>query len=187
MFLGLTIGLLSIIGFFIYNGLIGKKNEVQNAMGGLDSQLKKRYDLIPNLVSSVKQYMQHEAKTLEKIVELRNMSLNKSLSHEEKQDLNSKISTSLSGIMVQMENYPELKSNTNFIHLQTALTDAEDGIAASRRFYNSAVTDYNNALEMFPSNIVARMMKLEKKEVFNIPEAERKNISVQNLFEGKAS
>jgi LemA protein len=187
MFLALTIVSLCLIGFFIYNGLIGKKNSVENAMGGLDAELKKRYDPIPNLVATVKQYMQHEASTLEKIVELRGKALDQNLSQAEKQDVNAKISQSLSGIMVQMENYPQLKSNTNFLQLQSTLSDVENNISASRRFFNATVTEYNNALEMFPSNLVAHFMKLQRKEVFNIPEIERQNVSVKNLFEGKAS
>lgn len=179
MFLALAVCLILVVGFLLYNSVIGKKNEVDNAMGGLDAQLKQRYDLVPNLVSCVKTYMQHEASTLEKIVELRQ--------GKDKQELNRELSSSLSGIMVRAEQYPELKANQNFQELQRSLLNIEENIAASRRFFNAAVTDYNNALEMFPSNIVARMMNLQKKEVFNIPEMERKNVNVQSLFDGKAS
>lgn len=179
--------IVSLIPFFIYNGLIGKKNEVSNALGGLDAQLKQRYDLIPNLVSSVKQYMKHESKTLEKIVELRTQCLKLDIPLEEKQELNKEISKSISGLLVQVENYPELKANHSFIKLQDTLLSVEESIAAARRFYNSAVTDYNNALEMFPSNVLAKWMKLQRKEVFTIPETERANVNVENLFEEKAS
>ena len=173
--------------FFFYNSVIGKKNEVDNALGGLDAQLKQRYDLIPNLVSSVKTYMQHEAGTLEKIVELRSQVIKKNISMEDKQDVNKEISKALSGIMVQVEQYPDLKSSANFQELQKTLYEIEQNISASRRFYNAAVTDYNNAIEMFPTNIITAFMRLKKKEVFNIPEAERKNVNVQNLFDGKVS
>ncbi len=173
--------------FFFYNSVIGKKNEVDNAQGGLDAQLKQRYDLIPNLVSSVKTYMQHEAGTLEKIVELRSQVMKKNISMEDKQELNKEISKSLSGIMVQVEQYPDLKSSANFQELQRTLYEIEQNIAASRRFYNAAVTDFNNAIEMFPTNIISGFMRLKRKEVFNIPETERKNVNVQNLFDGKVS
>lgn len=179
MFLALAVCLILVVGFLLYNSVVGKKNEVDNALGGLDAQLKQRYDLVPNLVSCVKTYMQHEASTLEKIVELRQ--------GKDKQEVNRELSHSLSGIMVRAEQYPDLKASANFQELQKSLISIEENIAASRRFFNAAVTDYNNALEMFPSNIIASMMKLKKKDVFNIPEMERKNPSVQNLFDGKAS
>lgn len=187
MFLALAVGLVFIIAFFLYNSLIGKKNEVENAMGGLDAQLKQRYDLIPNLVAAVKQYMQHESGVLEKIVELRSQVMKKNVRLEDKQELNAEISKSLAGIMVQVEQYPDLKANTNFQELQKTLYEVEQNIAASRRFYNAAVTEFNNGVEMFPTNFLAKMMGLKRKDVFNIPEVERKNVSVQNLFDGKAS
>lgn len=187
MFIAIAVGLMYLSGLFIYNSLIGKKNEVENAMGGLDAQLKQRYDLIPNLVSSVKNYMQHEASVLEKIVELRAQGLKKNIRPGEKEELNKEISKSLNGLMVQVEQYPELKASANFQELQRTLFSVEENIAASRRFFNAAVTDYNNAIEMFPSNVVARLMSLKRREVFNIPDYERKSVSVQNLFDGKAS
>jgi LemA protein len=176
-----------VVCFMLYNSVIGKKNEVENAMGGLDAQLKQRYDLIPNLVSSVKTYMQHEAGTLEKIVQLRSQVSKKNISMEEKQEMNKEISKALSGIMVQVEQYPDLKSSANFQELQKTLYEVEQNIAASRRFYNAAVTDFNNALEMFPTNIIGGIMRLKRKEIFNIPETERKNVNIQNLFDGKVS
>jgi LemA protein len=187
MIIAIAVGVGLVVCFLLYNSVIGRKNQVENAQGGLDAQLKQRYDLIPNLVSTVKQYMQHEASTLEKIVELRSQVMKKNISMGDKQDLNTDISKALSGIMVQVEQYPELRSNTNFVELQKTLSEVEEHIAASRRFYNAAVTDFNNALEMFPTNIFAKAMGLSRKEVFNIPETERRNVSVQNLFEGKAS
>ena len=172
---------------FIYNSLIGRKNEVENAMGGLDAHLKQRYDLIPNLVATAKKYMEHESGVLEKIVELRNTAAQKNLSHKKKQDINRDISNALTGLMVQVEQYPDLKASANFVELQKSLKDVEDNIAASRRFFNAAVTDYNNGIEMFPHSLIAGLLQFKKKEVFNIPEAEKKNINVQNLFDGKAS
>lgn len=179
VFLGLII--------LLYNSLIGKKNEVENAFGGLDAHLKQRFDLIPNLVASVRQYMTHESSLLEKIVELRSNGLRKNLNQNEMQGINKELSRALSGILVQVEQYPDLKASQNFQELQNTLYEIEQNIAASRRFYNAAVTDYNNGLEMFPSNVVARLMGLSRKEVFSIPEIERKNINVGELFQNKVS
>lgn len=187
MVVAVLAGLVLLVGIFLYNSVISKKNEIDNAMGGLDAHLKQRYDLVPNLVSAVKTYMQHESATLEKIVELRSQGLQKNIKQSDKQEVNRELSASLSNIIVQAEQYPDLKASANFQELQKSLHDIEDNIAASRRFYNAAVTDFNNALEMFPTSIFARMMGLSRKEVFNIPEAERKNINIQNLFDGKAS
>ncbi len=131
--------------------------------------------------------MKHEASVLEKVVELRSQATSKKLSTEGKQELNQKLSQGLSQIMIQAEQYPELKSNTNFLDLQETIYSVEENISASRRFYNVAVTDYNNAIEMFPSSIFARMMGLSRKEVFSIPEIERKNVNLAQLFEHKAS
>lgn len=173
--------------FFLYNNLISKKNEIDNAQGGLDASLKQRYDLIPNLVSSVKMYMKHEASTLEKIVELRSQGMKDNLSAKSKQEVNQQISQGLSQIILQAEQYPELKSNTNFMDLQKSLYVVEENISASRRFFNAAVTDYNNGIEMFPSSIFAKMMGLKRKMVFSIPDIERQNVNVANLFGDKAS
>lgn len=180
--IGIAVGIVLVISILIYNSVIGKKNEVENANGGLDAQLKQRYDLIPNLVSTVKQYMEHEKSVLEKIVELRSQAMKRGISDDKRESLNKEISTTLSGLMVQVEQYPDLKSNTNFVQLQDTLYEVEENIAAARRFYNAAVTDYNNALEMFPSSIFAKMLGYQRKEVFNIPEMERKNVNVGNLF-----
>jgi len=163
--------------------LIGKKNEVQNAFGGMDAQLKKRYDLIPNLVSAVKQYMQHERGVLEKITALRTRALSSAgMDPDEKVDLDNQISTALKGIQIAVENYPDLKSNTNFINLQRTLNEVESQISAARRTYNAAVTSYNNAVEMFPSSIFAGFLKYQRKKVFEIPEQERQNVNVGQLF-----
>ena len=127
--------------------------------------------------------MQHEKDVLEKITELRGKAINPRLGNHQKESLNSDISNMLSGIIVQAEQYPDLKSNTNFVQLQETLYEIEENIAASRRFYNAAVTNYNNAIEMFPSSVMANMMKLERRETFNIPEVQRQNVNVGQLFE----
>ena len=166
----------------MYNSLVDKKNQVENAFGGIDVQLKKRYDLIPNLISSVKTYMKHESDTLTEITELRTKALSGGLSNDDKIYLDNKITSKLGGIMVAVENYPDLKASDNFIQLQRSLNEVEEQISASRRSYNASVTDLNNGIEKFPSNIIAGMMSLARKEVFEILEAQRENVDVGNLF-----
>jgi LemA protein len=176
---------IAVIALFImslYNGLIRKKNEVANAFGGMDVQLKKRYDLIPNLISTVKQYMTHERDLLTKVTELRGKAMNANVSNEEKVDIDNQITGAMKGIMVAVENYPELKSNTNFINLQRTMNEVESQISAARRAYNAAVTDYNNGVQMFPGSMMAGMMHLSAKKVFEIPEVERANYNAKDLF-----
>lgn len=126
--------------------------------------------------------MQHEQKTLTDITELRSKAVAGNLSDNEKVNLNNKISKAMSGIMVAVENYPDLKANTNFLQLQGTLNEIEEQISAARRAYNSSVTDYNNAIEMFPTNIVASIMNYKLKKLFEISEQERQNVNVGNLF-----
>ncbi len=166
----------------IYNKLIRKRNEVDNAFGGMDVQLKKRYDLIPNLVTAVKQYVTHEKETLTKITEMRAKASSGNLTNDEKVNLDNQISAGMHKIMVSAENYPELKANESFVNLQRSLNEVEAQIAASRRTYNAVVTDFNNSIETFPSNIIAGFMKLKRKEVFEIAEPERQNVNVKKLF-----
>ena len=166
----------------IYNSLVGKKNQVLNAFASIDTLLKKRYDLIPNLVEAVKNYMQHERGTLTQITELRSQALSPKLSDSQKIDLNNKISKVLSGILVAVENYPNLKANENFLQLQAALNEVEEQISAARRAYNAAVTDYNNAIQMFPTNMVASLMAYKDKPFFETAETERQNVNVGELF-----
>lgn len=168
---------------FMYNTLISKKNQVENIFAGLDAILKKRYDLLPNLVASVKEYMVHEQSTLEKITELRSKALQSNLNSGEKLALDKQLSQMLGGLMVAVENYPTLKANENFLHLQATLNELEEQISAARRAFNQSVTDYNNAIEMFPTNLLANFMKLERKNVFSAPVAERENVDVKNLFQ----
>lgn len=179
--LGLIVFLI-IIFIVMYNSLIGKRNQVTNAFSAIDVMLKKRFDLIPNLVEVVKQYMSYEQETLTKIVELRAKAVNGNLTDEEKATLDTQLSSSVRGLMVNVENYPDLKANTNFINLQSTWTESEEQIAAARRTYNAVVTDYNNAIMMFPGNIFAGMLAYTKIEVLATPEEERKNISAKELF-----
>lgn len=174
--------LLVVIIVSMYNGLIRRRNEVDNAFGGMDVQLKKRYDLIPNLVETVKQYATHEKELLTKVTEMRAKATDGTLNADEKVALDNQISAGMKGIMVAVENYPDLKANENFINLQRTLNEIESQISAARRTYNAVITDYNNGIQSFPQNIIAGMMHMKTKEVFVIPEAERQNVNVKNLF-----
>ena len=174
--------LLVLIIVGMYNSLIRKRNEVDNAFGGMDVQLKKRYDLIPNLVATVQQYASHEKDLLEKVTQLRAKVTDRQMTSDEKVELDNQISGAMRGIMVAIENYPDLKASENFLNLQRTLNEVESQISAARRTYNAVITDYNNAIQVFPKSIIASMMGLKRKEVFVIPETERQNVNVKNLF-----
>lgn len=167
----------------IFNNLTNKKNQVTKAFGTIDVQLKNRYDLIPNLVATVQQYATHERELLTKITDLRTKALSQNVTPEDRVNLDNQISSAISGLMVAVENYPDLKASQNFIDLQRSLNEVESQIAAARRAYNASVTDYNNAIEMFPGNLMAGMMLLKTKQVFTALEKERGNVDVKNLFQ----
>ena len=178
----IIVGVVALLFVVMYNSLIGKKNNVENAFGSVDVMLKKRYDLIPNLVETVKQYMTHEKETLTKITELRTRAMSGGMSSDDKVSLENQLTKAIGGIMVAVENYPDLKASDNFDMLQRSWNEAEEQISAARRSYNAAVTTYNNGVEMFPTNIIDNMLNYSRKEVFEIPETERQNISAKNLF-----
>ena len=171
-----------IILVLMYNSLVAKKNQVENIFASVDTQLKKRYDLIPNLVASVSKYMEHEKSILEEVTKLRADANKPNISDNQKIALDAKMSSALGSIMVAVENYPELKANENVTHLQRSLNEVEEQISAARRAYNQAVTDYNNALEQIPTNFMANAMNYARKEVFAISEVERENVNVKELF-----
>ena len=180
LILGLIFFFVILIPIIIYNSLISKRNMVDNAFASIDTMLKKRYDLIPNLVNTVKTYMKHEHDTLTEITRLRAKAMN--ASPDEQADLDKKITGLMRGIMVAVENYPELKANENFMHLQASLNNIEEQIAAARRAYNAAVTEFNTSIQIFPNSIFAGMMGLKPKKLFEIPPEERKNVDVGSLF-----
>ena len=174
---------LFLIGLSIYNGLISKKNNVKNTWSTIDVMLKKRHDLIPNLVETVKKYMEHERGTLTEIVKLRSQIVdNSAISDADKMKLESQLSTKLSGLKITLENYPDLKANTTFIELQDSLNEVEAQLSAARRTYNASVLDYNNALEMFPSSLFASRMALKPAKFIEIPKEEKKTPDVKSLF-----
>lgn len=181
----IAIGIIAVVLFFIilmFNTLIGRKNQVTNIFGTIDALLKKRYDLLPKLITTVKEYMKHERGLLEQITELRAKAVSGRLTDDQRVDLDNRISKLLGGIMVAVENYPQLKASENFLHLQRTMNEVEEQISAARRAYNAAVTDYNNTVEMFPTNIMAGMMGYQTKNVFEIPEEQRRDIDTEALF-----
>lgn len=154
----------------MYNGLVRLRNAVKNAWSQIDVQLKRRHDLIPNLIETVKGYMQHERQTLENITKARNLAMQAS-GVGEKGQAESQLSQALSSFYVVVENYPDLKANQNFLALQEELTSTENKIGFSRQAYNDSAMQLNNKIEMFPSNIVAGMFNFKPAEFFEIEDA----------------
>ncbi|MEI6823032.1 MAG: LemA family protein [Bacteroidota bacterium] len=180
----IILGVLVLLVLYViltYNNIVRSNNEIDKAFGSVDAMLKKRYDLIPNLVEVVKQYMIHESTVLTEVTKLRT-SYSENMTSEDKIDLHNKITSKVSGLLYNVENYPDLKANQNFLHLQASWNEAEEQISAARRYYNSAVTDYNNSIQTFPSSIIAKQMGFKHKNVFEISEEERKNINAKELF-----
>lgn len=166
----------------MYNGLIRLKNRVDEAWSDIDVQLKRRYDLIPNLIETVKGYASHERETLEKVVQARNiaMSMKDGSDIEGKLKAENALSETLKSIFALSENYPDLKANQNFLELQRELSDTENKIQASRRFYNGNVRDFNTKLQVFPTNIIAKQLGFSSRKFFEIEDsAQRENIEVK--------
>lgn len=161
-----------------YNKLVNSKNKVENQFSQVDIQLKRRADLIPNLVETVKGYTKHEEGTFTKVVEARNKTLSAN-SINEKIEANNELSSALSKLLMLSEAYPDLKANENFLSLQNDLKETEDKITYSRQFYNDSAMDFNNVVEMFPSNIIASMFKFKKFEYFKIDEKEKETPKVK--------
>ena len=155
-----------------YNSLVVLRNKVKDQWAQIDVQLKRRCDLIPNLVETVKGYAKHESKTLEDVIKARNSVLNAKNTKDE-MNASNEMSASLTKLFALAESYPDLKANTNFLDLQNNLKDTEDKISYSRQFYNDAVMTYKNKIEMFPSNIIAGMFKFEPEAFFEATEKEK--------------
>ena len=174
----IIIVLLAIWAVSSYNGFLKLRNKCQEAFATMDVSLKRRYDLIPNLVETVKGYAAHEASTLENVIAARNSAV-KATSSEEKIASNNDLTSALRSIFALAENYPELKANTNFVKLQEQLGQVEDEIAASRRYYNGVVNAYNTKIEMFPGNILAGMFGFKRNPLYEVNDAaERENVKV---------
>lgn len=184
----MVIGLIGLILVLVvalismYNSLIKKKNNVDEAFSGMDVALKKRHDLLPNLIETVKAYMTHEKDLLVKVTELRSRAMNPNLTVDERVSAENELSKAVGGIMVAVERYPDIKANTNFMQIQNTMNEVEFEIAAARKMYNATVTDFNNAIEMFPTNIVANFMGLSRRTFFEIPQEQRENVDVKSLF-----
>ena len=174
--IGITIVLLIYI-FVLYNSFVKLDNKVNEAFSTMDVYLKKRWDLIPNIVEVVKGYSKHEKNTLEELVSLRNKTYD-NMSNNEKIKTNESISNDISKIMVLAESYPELKASENFINLSKNLTKVEDEIANSRKYYNAVVRMFNNKVSMFPSNICAKIFGYKEKDMFEANSNERENVSI---------
>lgn len=181
MWIYIVIAVIVIIVFYAfitYNNFIKLKNMVKEAFATMDVYLKKRWDLIPNIVETVKGYAKHEEDTLKEVVELRNGSYD-SMSDDEKVKTNQKISKDINKIMLLAESYPDLKASANFQDLSRELSKVEEDIANSRKYYNGVVEMFNNKVEMFPSNIFAKLFGYKSKEMFETNNQERENVKVQ--------
>ena len=177
----LIIGIIVVIAIYLfttYNGFVKTRNAVKEAFSTMDIYLKKRWDLVPNLVEVVKGYATHEKETFEKITSLRTQSYD-SMSMDNKINANEQLSQGLSKIMAISENYPELKSNENFMQLNSELSKIEEDIANSRKYYNGTVVILNNKVEMFPSNIVAKLFGFKEEKLFEATEEEKNNVKVK--------
>lgn len=169
----LAIGVVLVfIAVFMYNGLVGKRNRVKNSWSQIDVQLKRRFDLIPNLVETVKGYAGHEKETLEAVVSARTNYLS-AKTPEDMMNANGQLSQVLGRLFALSEAYPDLKANENFAHLQQELSKTEDKISYARQFYNDVVLTYNNAVQMFPTSIIASMFNFKEEPFFQTDEAER--------------
>jgi LemA protein len=177
----IVLGLVVLIGLFavvLYNGLIRLRNQIENAWAQIDVQLKRRYDLIPNLVETVKGYAAHERETLERVVQARNMAINANGVHEQAEAENV-ISGALKSLFALSEAYPDLKANTNFLNLQEELTGTEGRIAYARQFYNDSVYRYNTKIQTFPAMIIAGMLRFTEREYFEADDGSRGPVQVQ--------
>ena len=184
MYLSIAIFVALLVVFAImYNSLVSKKNDVENALGGISAYLKKRADLIPNLIATVQEYASHEKNLLTDLTKARTMAQNSSSKNES--DLakaDTMMGQVLGRFMAVSENYPDLKASQNFISLQGSLNEIEEQLSAARRSYNASVTGYNNAVQMIPTNIVAGIMGYQTKIVFQATAEEARLPNVSDLF-----
>ena len=176
IYLIIIVVVLLIYGFITYNSLVKLNNQLKEAFSTMDVFLKKRWDLIPNIVATVKGYAKHETDTLEGIVKERNNYNN--MSTNEKIETNNSINESIPTLFALAEAYPDLKANENYKDLSKQLKLVEEDIANSRKYYNGAVKVYNNKVEMFPSNIIAKLLGYKSQKMFSIEASERENVKV---------
>jgi len=175
------IAILAMMLIGMYNSLIKLKNRVEEAWSDIDVQLKRRYDLIPNLIETVKGYAKHESETLEKVTSARTQAMSAQAGGDAKAQAEAEnmLSGALKSIFALSENYPDLKANTNFLELQRELSDTENKIQSSRRFYNGNVRDFNTKVQVFPTNLIANFLGFKERDFFEISdEKERENVKV---------
>lgn len=177
MIFTLVIVVLAAMFIYYYNKFIKLGNQGDESFSGIDVQLKRRHDLIPNLVETVKGYAKHESTTLEKVISARNMAIN-ATGVQNKAQAENMITGALKSLFALSESYPDLKANQNFMSLQSTLSEIEDNIQNARRYYNAVVRDFNILCEAFPSVIVGKIFNFTKREFFEINEAERENVKV---------
>ena len=161
-----------------YNSLVGLRNKVRDEWSQIDVQLKRRFDLIPNLVETVKGYAKHEKGTFEDVVKARN-TFASATTKEDEMKASNELTQAVSKLFALAESYPELKSNTNFLDLQAQLKETEDKISYARQFYNDIVLKYNDKIMMFPSNLVAKMFGFKSETYFEALKEERENVKVE--------
>ncbi|QQK77664.1 LemA family protein [Salicibibacter cibarius] len=172
------IAILAITWFTSYNRLVKLRNWVEEAWAQIDVQLKRRYDLIPNLVETVKGYAQHEQETLTQVIEARNQMNNPNNSRNEQMAANNQLEGMMNRLFALREAYPDLKANQNFQQLQEELTSTENKIAYSRQLYNSTVRDYNTKIQSVPTNLIAGVHNFIQQEMLETPEEQRENVKV---------
>lgn len=174
----IVVGVLAVIAIWLvslYNGLVRLRNRRQNAFADIDVQLRQRHDLVPQLVDTVKGYAGHEKEVLLKITQARSAAMG-ATTIDGKIAAEQQLTTALQGLKVQVEAYPDLKANQNFLQLQEELSDIENKLAASRRFFNGATTEYNNSVESFPSNLIAKNFGFKREIMFDLGEDTRKQM-----------
>jgi len=182
LYIIIGVAVLAILIFVgIYNSLVARKNRVQEAWADIEVQLKRRYDLIPNAVETVKGYAGHEKGVLESVTKARTAAMGASTAGEHASAENM-LTGALKTLFAVAENYPDLKANVNFLELQRELADTENKIQAARRFYNGSVRDFNTMIESFPSNVIAGMFGFIRKELFDLPDSSPAQESVQVRF-----
>ncbi len=178
LYIIIAIVVIILIALFVtYNSFVKLNNKVKEAFATMDVYLKKRWDLIPNIVETVKGYAKHEENTLKEVINLRN-SVYENMSDDDKIKTNEELTKGINKIMALAESYPDLKASENFKDLSNQLSKVEDDIANSRKYYNGTVRIYNNKVEMFPSNIVAKIFGYKSKNMFEASETERENVKV---------
>lgn len=161
-----------------YNSLVVLRNKVNDQWSQIDVELKRRFDLIPNLVNTVKGYTKHESETLENVIKARNTYLTAG-NREQAMEADGELTNAISKLFALSENYPDLKANETFVDLQNQLKDTEDKISYARKFYNDNALQLNNKIDMFPSNLIANLFKFTKVDFFKAAEAERENVKVE--------